>query len=1156
MNNRIRDLKKTITWSMPVIAAVIMVLGISLPIAAQVTRGSVSGMVTDSTGAVVSGATITITETDTGVSTTATSGSGGLFLFLEVLPGPYTLTAEARGFKKLEKTNLNVITGERFGVGTLQLEVGASTQIVMVSSQGSHVELESGQRDVMLTPKDLSSLPVVNRSYVGLLDILPGAAGDNRFVSTDKGTSIVPNFNGISNASSGLFMDGMQNKAQENPEYIQTGENLDAISEIKVATSNYEAQYGGAGGANIQVITKSGTSEFHGSLYDYEGNEVFDANDFFSNRNGVARPRDRYRDAGGSFGGPIYWPDRFNGSKNKLFFFVAEDYVPSSGPVGALSTFTMPTAAQRVGDFSQTTTTAGVLVPILNPFDNRQPFPGNIVPQGLINPSGQALLNLFPLPNFINPAVSKNNYNYVYQDTAVGSSLSTFARVDYDPTDKLRMFFRIDVQPSNSEAVNTGGVNWPMLLVKHTSNNIAPSIDVSYVISPKLVNEFTLGTNDFFENFTPGSGLAGLDRTAAGVDIGRIRPNSSPYNIVPQLVFGGGGLTDAPSIAFGRVFGARTFAPVVTGSDSLTASLGPHTVKGGIYLAWMRNIKSGDTTPFMGQLNFNTSTTNPYDANHPYANALLGTFNTYNESNGSVTYDFRGTDLEWYLQDTWKTTRRLTLTYGIRFFYFTPWNQANGVGLNFVPSQYDPAQAVRLYMPVINSQNQRVAEDPLTGQLLPAGFIGAIVPGSGDPNNGLVSANSPDVPTGFMYNRGVQFGPRFGFAYALTSDNKTVLRGGFGVSYDGHDNQVMARATTGNATQTLSTYNGTFESISTASTARFPVSITAVNPHTKDPAVYSESLGIQREIGAGTLLDIAYVGTFGQQLYEPQTAFNNVAPGTQFLPENQDPTSPGKPLPDNFFRPYMGYANISVSRSVNSNYNALQVQATRHFTRNLQLNIGYTWSKAMGYTKPVATYYDNHLNYGRLSIDHAHSVSVNYIYALPDASRVLNFRPLRSIVDNWQLSGILRFQSGYPQSVSCGRTYSVNLYGGGDAGRCIVTGIAQLPRSDRTFDRYFNTSVFQPPTAENSGNARPDIFTGPGINNWDTSVFKDIPLGEKRILQFRLATFNTWNHPQFNTVNTTAQFNQAGEQVNAGFGQINGGYKNPRKIQLALKFTF
>ncbi len=1162
--NRIRGKSKASALGWLVFAALLMGFGLTSPIAAQITRGSFSGIVVDSSGAVVPSATVTITETETNVSTTAKTGPDGLFLFPGVLPGSYSLKVEAGGFKTLVKTNLNLTAGERLDTGQLQLEVGSAAQTMTVSTHGEGVQLDTSSRNDVVTTKDVENLPMAGRNWASLLNVLPGAITQPDSLEPDTGNANIPIYNGVSNAFSAIYEDGITNNLQRSAQY-GAGETPDVIAEVKVETGNYNAEYGGAGGAVVQLISKSGTSEFHGDLFAFIRNEAWEANDFFNVLTGSPKPVDRFQDYGGVFGGPIYWPGKFNQDKNKLFFFIGQEYVPVNGPAGGLSNITMPTAAERRGDFSQTTDGSGAVIPILDPLNNHMPFPGNKVPQNRINSAGQALLNVFPLPNFINPAITSDQYNYIYQPYLKSYNNYHFYRLDWDPTEKLRMFWRLDYDPVGDTGIFGGG-NWNLLTSTDTFPYTVTAVDVTYVFSPTIANDFVFGMNARHESNVPkASQFAALDRTKNGVNIPQFNPQNNPNHLVPAASFGGAVIPNAPAIQYNGVIPYHAWAPQFTGSDSLTVVRGTHTMKGGIYGTWSRYATDSGTFPFAGSFDFSTNVNNPYDANHPYANALLGTYNSYQENKTRPTQDIRGLDLEWYVQDTWKATRRLTLNYGIRFAYFTPWHQANGVGLNFVPSKYDPSQAVQLYQPVFNSQGQQVAQNPLTGQLLPQGFIGSIVPGLGNPNNGLVSANAAGVPEGFMYNRGVQYGPRFGFAYALTNDDKTVLRGGFGMAYSGHDRQNLIVGTVLNTSQTATEFNGTFDTLTSAPAAVFPSSFNAINPHTKYPTVMSFSLGVQRYLGLGTRVDVAYVGTLSRHLDSPQSAFNAVPPGSQFLPQNQDPTNPGLPLPDDFFRPYRGYSSLTVQQFVNSNYNGLQVAAVHRFSKNFDISANYSWSKALGYYPPYATYHNNRLQHGVLPFDRTHVLRLYYTYNLPSVSSDWKARPVHWILDNWQLSGITQFESGVPASLNCQFTYPVNLFGGGDYSlpvpsnsyrpACNLTGPVHLSRGDRTFYRFYNASVIQPPTAMMPGDAGPGVVRGPGVNDWDISIFKNFKWGEKRSVQFRVETFNTFNHPQFNAVDTNPQFDQSGAQVNGRLGQIISDYL-PRQMQLVLKVIF
>jgi hypothetical protein len=299
-----------------------MALAAAIPAAAQITRGSISGLVVDTSGAVIPAATVTITENSTNVSTRTKAESDGLFLFAGVLPGSYTLKVEAGGFKTLVKGNLNLTAGERLDTGQLQLQVGSEAQTLTVTTAGDAVQLEVSSRSDVVTTKDVENLPMAGRNWASLLNVLPGAITQADSLEPDTGNANIPIYNGVSNAFAAIYEDGVSNNLQRSYQY-GAGETPDVIAEVKVETGNFNAEYGGAGGANVQLISKSGTSEFHGNLFHFIRNEKLNANDFFNVLTGSPKPVDRFRDYGGTFGGPIYWPGKFNQDKNKLFFFAS-----------------------------------------------------------------------------------------------------------------------------------------------------------------------------------------------------------------------------------------------------------------------------------------------------------------------------------------------------------------------------------------------------------------------------------------------------------------------------------------------------------------------------------------------------------------------------------------------------------------------------------------------------------------------------------------------------------------------------------------------------------------------------------------------------------------------------------------------------------------
>jgi hypothetical protein len=305
----------------------VVALLLTLPAAAQITRGSISGLIVDSSGASIPGAVVTVTETDTNVSATAKSGSDGLFLVAGIVPGSYTLKVEAGGFQTLVKTNLNLTAGERLETGPLQLQIGSQQQILTVTTQGEVVQLDTSDRADVVTTKDVENLPMAGRNWASLLNVLPGAITQPDSLEPDTGNANIPIYNGISNAFSAIYEDGISNNLQRSYQY-GAGETPDVIAEVKVESGNFNAEYGGAAGANVQLISKSGTSEFHGDVFAYIRNEAWEANDFFNVLTGSPKPVDRFMDFGGVFGGPIYWPGKFNSEKNKLFFLSVRSMFP------------------------------------------------------------------------------------------------------------------------------------------------------------------------------------------------------------------------------------------------------------------------------------------------------------------------------------------------------------------------------------------------------------------------------------------------------------------------------------------------------------------------------------------------------------------------------------------------------------------------------------------------------------------------------------------------------------------------------------------------------------------------------------------------------------------------------------------------------------
>jgi hypothetical protein len=985
--------------------------------------------------------------------------------------------------------------------------------------------------------------------------VLPGVVAD---AETDVlGKNPAMTMQGVRNKYQTYSVDGsfMNDSGDQHQVYFPT--NMEAISEVKVLMTNYQAEYGRSGGAIVNAVTKSGTQQFHGSAYVYKRHEQFNANGYFNNLNRLAKPRYRYATAGFTIGGPAYWPGKFNSNRGKLFFFFSSETLRGVSPQ-AIRQLTVPTELERAGNFSQTLELSGKAVVIRDPTTG-DPFPGAVIPPVRLNTNGQKLLGVFPLPNQLDRSVTKGNYNYVFQESYFSPKQSNLFRIDLNATSKLRLFFRGMYWREGNQGYNVGGAatTWDLIKSDARYDDNSGVFSGSYVLSPTLVQEFSVGAHHSNEATDPlnWADMRRLDRAALGITLPQFYPQFNPYNMIPWASFGG--VPSAASINIDSRYPKQGADTAFTFSYGLSKVWSTHTAKTGLYAERLRGFL-GHRGTFPGEFSFARDVNNPNDANWAYANAVLGNFTSYSESDARNGTQLRRGQVEWYVQDTWRVTRRFTLDYGMRFTTVVPPWSADGKAANWVPALYDPAQRVRFFEPAKNAQGVRVARNPLTGEFLPLVYLGAMVPGSGNPFNGTVLEGAAGFPKSFLKNRGIQWGPRLGFAYDVFGDGKTAIRGGGGIIYNNHP--ADSRLTRNPPSQsTPFIYYGNMSNYIASQGVLFPSDFSAIAGSGELPTIYSLSMGVQRDIGYGTVVDAAYVGTLGRHL-QAERNLNSIPYGARFLPQNQDPTT-GKALQDNFFRRYAGYAAMNyIENSTTSNYHSLQVQLNRRFSKGLQFGASWTWSKAMTYADgpgvTLASFVPVRIwNYGKAGYDRTHNLVLNWQWDVPKASRLRNTWMVRAAFDQWQISGFASFISGQPQGITMGQVDTTDITGGGDGIRVIVLSDPILPRSQRTPQRYFNTDVFARPPVGTYGNAPIDVFRGPGINNWDLSILKFFSIKEKVRLQFRWEFYNAFNHTQFSGVDSSTRFDLSGNQTNTRLGAVTSA-RDPRRMQGSLRFIF
>ena len=1148
----------------PVAPALILFLASQAFLSGQGLTGQVSGRVQDPSNQLVAGAEVTLTASDTGLARTTKTTDSGEFLFAEVLPGKFDLRVESSGFKRYEQKGAALFSGEHLVVNTITLQLGEVKDTISVEANPAPISTQSSDRSGLVDTYQMQQLSLKGRDYLGLLKLLPGV------LDTASATREAPG----NRALIGLFMNGnRQGTLNLNLDGISTlslgggtgpflEASIDAVAETKVLLTNYQAEYGRSVGGTINTVTKSGSKDFHGGAYYYFRNEALNANDFFANRQALPRSSYRYNNPGYFGGGPVLLPGtNFNRNRDKLFFFWSQEFLIRTVP-SSVSYQTFPTALERTGNFSQTVDQNGKPILIRDPQSNA-PFPGNILPPSRIDPQGRALLNLFPLPNTFDPA---HSYNDVFQRPIDQPHSDTILRVDWNISSNTTFYARgiKDYQATRGDfGFVLASPAWPQLPINYEIPCQGIVGTLIHAFSPNRVNELTMGVNRGVQTEEPltDEGLAKNQRSSLSSYIPQFFPGANPYNVVPNATFGG--IPNAGQLNIDARFPYFGRNNVWVYMDNYSWITGAHNLKFGVYVEHSA-VNEANGTAFNGTFAFDRDPNNPLDTRYAFANALTGSVTNYSEATGHPGGHTRNNRVEWFAQDNWRATRRLTVDVGLRFYWLEPTYNANTQTAAFSPEAYSLGEQPPLIRPYVDpATGVREGRDPITGQVFPAVKIGSFSNAAGTPNQGMAIFNASGA---IIKSPPIQLGPRIGFAWDVFGNGRTAIRSGFGMYYDRFpDDQIAQLAASPPLVNTPSANYTTISNLLSTPLSLSPNTVWGIDGGWKPLAVYNWSFGIQQNVGLGTVLDVSYVGNVSR--HGMQIRDLNATPyGTNFLPASIDRTLPGTlPLPPNFLRPYLGFASIQYMEfASNSNYNALQARLNKRFSSRITFSLAYTWSKVLDVAdtplSPVNPVIDfNSRNYGPAGFDRRHNLAISFVYPLPFNNWTGNAFT-RQLLRGWQISGIASFISGAPLPINYTFVTAKDVTGATGMGvdsRVDLSCDPNLGHGNTSFYRAFNTSCIHAPTKAELGigDASKYPFVGPGVENFDISLFKEFQFNEARRLQFRLESYNTLNHAQFTVVDNNARFDSLGNQVSTSLGQYTAAAPS-RRLVLGLKFYF
>ena len=1068
---------------------------------AQDVTGTIVGNVTDPSGASVPGARITVTATDRNLAVRMLeSDANGEFVAALLPVGRYALAVDAKGFKRLVKTGIVLRVGEKLTF-PMSLEVGDIAEEVTVQANALQVELQSATAAGSIAGAEVRELALNDRNYLSLLLLMPGVTSDS---DTDEIANVLTfNINGSRSNGNNYMVDGADNVDRGGNDTLLNTPSVDAIAEVKVLRGVYSAEYGRGGAGQINVLSRSGVTQFHGGAHEFLRNDLLAANDFFLNRQEVGRPPLRYNTFGYTFSGPIFIPRHYNTGRNKTFFFWSQEFrrVITYTVLQALA----PTDEMKQGIFSAPVCvqyTGSTCTQTASRIQNINPVAAAYIKDiwSKIPAGDPASFSLFtPARDALSFTQELIKIDHVFGPKLALSGRYVVDAIDYDqPDGYVSSSQLLGVAPTSTQLPGRGWV------FRATSS-----------FSKTLVNEAGFAYSYGAKRSNP----VGLISSAVSPDIQVTLPYPSTLARVPGLNISGASVLNGygPYFNFSRNYNLF---------DNLTEVLGRHTLKfGGTFNYYQKNENNASTNAGMF-----TFASTPRPASTPvllqgWANFLLGNAATFTQTSLDLTPDLRQRQFELYAQDDFRVRPNLTLNLGARYSQFRlPYDDRHML-TNFDPLLFDPAQAPQV-----------------------ARSTGNIVAGSGNPLNGIIQNKASNQPGG-------RYAPRVGFAWDPFGKGTTSIRSGYGIAFDStqlgiYESNIFSNPPfLNNITISNTRLENPSAGVTVVSTA--PRTLRGTPLPATIPYTQQWSFDVQHQLWASFILDAGYYGSKSTHLLG-MVDINTVPPGwavaAGIVNARTPITSSTTPLL-NILRPYPGYASIdTVENWFNSNYHSLQVAADKRFGRYSMLRLAYTWSKTLTDAGSDTNHapqnvYDRAADYARAPFDRAQVLTVSYIYELPFKRNAL--------IRGWQLAGTTTFVAGLPLRVTSG----LGLDWGGLG---LLTSVA-TPRPDcvanpntgapRNIAKWFNTAAFAPvPTGQiRPGDAAATSVIGPGYQQWDVSLYRNIVIRERARLQIRGESYNFFNHANYSGVSTALGA--------TNFGQITS-TRDPRRVQLGMKLDF